>query len=74
MNGAKHPFTGWLYERDGDGIVKVTATDGREGWFDLDGRWQRGSLRECDPQVCHWVGGPTYTNHRLSSATPSASN
>jgi hypothetical protein len=68
MHGARHPFTGWLYEPAGDGTVKVTDDAGREGFFDLDGRWLRGTLREADGQVCHWVGGPTYANHRLSSA------
>jgi hypothetical protein len=68
MRGARHPFTNWLYEQEAPGLVRVTADDGRFGIFDLDGRWQSGSLRECDPQVCHWVGGPSYTNHRLAKS------
>ncbi len=71
MNGARHPFSGWLYEPAGNGTVRVTATDGRVGVFDLDGRWQSGTLRECDPQVCHWVGGPTYANHRVGAVAAS---
>ena len=67
MNGARHPFTGWLYEPDGEGNIKVTTNDDRSGIFDLDGRWITGTLRECDGQVCHWVGGPIYANHRLAN-------
>jgi hypothetical protein len=71
MNGARHPFTKWLYEATGDGTVRVTATDGRIGIFDIDGRWIEGTLREADGQVCHWVAGPTYANHRLNNKTAS---
>jgi hypothetical protein len=67
MRGHRHPFTGWMYEQDGNGNVKVTTKDGREGIFDLDGRWISGTLRECDPQCCHWIAGPTYANHRLAA-------
>jgi hypothetical protein len=69
MNGTRHPFTKWLYEPVGDGTVRVTATDARIGIFDIDGRWISGPLREADGQVCHWVAGPVYANHRLNNKT-----
>lgn len=69
MSGARHPFTGWLYEPADNGNVKVTTKDGREGLFTIDGKWISGTLRECDGQVCHWVAGPVYANHRLNNKT-----
>lgn len=65
--GIKHPFTGALYERHGDGQIKVSDGD-REGVFTHEGKWVSGELRECDPQLCGWVGGPQFTNHRMSEA------
>jgi hypothetical protein len=46
--GLRHPFTGALYEPDGD-LVRVTAKDGRVGRFRADGRWVGGELRDADP-------------------------
>lgn len=68
--GLRHPFSGALYEPDA-GTVKVTAKDGRSGHFAPDGRWLSGDLREADPQMCGWVGGPRVANHRVG--TPPAS-
>lgn len=72
MRGIRHPFTNALYEQDGEGHILVT--DGtRSGLFATDGRWISGDLRECDPQLCGWVGGPQIANHRLSpSAAPTS--
>ena len=65
--GLRHPFTGALYEPDGD-LVRVTAEDGRVGHFRTDGRWVGGELRAADPQLCVWIGGPRYTSNRVGSA------
>jgi hypothetical protein len=65
MLGIVHPFTGALYEQDGHGNIVVTD-GGRTGTFTIKGRWIRGEIRECDPQLCGWVGGPQVANHRLS--------
>ena len=70
MHGLHHPFSGALYEQDGEGNIRVTDGD-RQGVFAADGRWLSGELRECDPQLCGWVAGPQIGNHRLSA---SASN
>ena len=67
--GLYHPFTKALYERHGDGDIKVTDGD-REGIFTSDGRWIRGELRECDPQLCNWVAGPQVGNQRVSDSAP----
>lgn len=65
MRGILHPFTKALYEQDGEGNIKVTD-EGRTGTFTTGGRWIRGDLRECDPQLCGWVGGPQVANHRVA--------
>lgn len=62
--GIVHPFTKALYERDGEGRILVTQGD-RWGRFNRDGSWVEGDLRECDPQLCNWVGGPQVANHRV---------
>jgi len=64
MLGIVHPFTKALYEQDGQGRIRVTLGD-RVGIFQTDGRWVEGDLRECDPQLCGWVGGPQIANHRV---------
>lgn len=67
MKGLRHPFTRALYEQDGDGHIRVT--DGEQvGIFTTDGRWLRGELRACDPQLCGWVGGVQFANHRVDRA------
>lgn len=65
MRGIVHPFTRALYEQDGTGNIRVSA-DGISGIFGVDGHWISGELRECDPQLCGWVGGPQFANHRLA--------
>jgi len=67
MRGLVHPFTKALYEIDDEGNV-VVSKDGISGVFTTGGRHLRGELRECDPQMCGWVGGPQVANHRLSDA------
>ncbi len=64
MLGIRHPFTHALYEQDGQGHILVTD-DARWGRFTTEGRWLEGELRECDPHLCGWVGGPIIANHRL---------
>lgn len=65
MRGIVHPFTKALYEQDGTGNIRVD--DGaRVGIFGTDGHWISGELKECDPQLCGWVGGPQVANHRVA--------
>jgi hypothetical protein len=65
VRGLVHPFTKALYEQDGAGNILVSL-DGRSGTFRKDGSWISGDLRECDPQMCGWVGGPQIANHRVA--------
>lgn len=67
MRGIVHPFSKALYEQDGNGNIRVSK-DGRWGLFAIDGRHLNGEIRECDPQMCGWVGGPQIANHRLAQA------
>jgi hypothetical protein len=62
--GILHPFTRALYERIDAEHVRVTL-DGARGVFSPDGRWLEGELREADPQLCGWLGGPRLVHHRL---------
>ena len=58
MQELKHPFTGGIYGVDpDDGLVRVEE-DGKVGWFDYHGHWQRGDVFQADPELCNWVGGP----------------
>ena len=66
MNGIRHPFTRALYELDGDGAIRVTL-DGGSGRFTSEGRWISGELREADPQLCGWVGGPRIGSNRTTA-------
>ena len=64
MDGIKHPFTGALYEPNGEGNVRVTL-DGKVGVFAGDGHWLEGELRDADAHLCGWVAGPKVRHHRL---------
>jgi hypothetical protein len=68
MKGIVHPFSKALYELDDDGNITVTDGD-RTGTFTTGGEWLSGDLKECDPQLCGWVGGPQVANHRLAGQT-----
>lgn len=65
MNGVRHPFTGAVYERDGDAVVRVTL-GARSGLFSRDGRWLSGDLREADIHLCGWIAGPRVASSRLT--------
>ncbi len=53
----KHPISGLLYERAGDGMVHVTNGGGEVSVFRADGAWVEGPLTHADPNMCNWVGG-----------------
>ena len=67
MKGIVHPFTGALHEQDGK-ATSASRSATSVGIFGIDGHWISGELRECDPQLCGWVGGPIIANHRVTSA------
>jgi hypothetical protein len=52
-----HPLTAAVYEREDDGTVRVTETDGRQGWFTAQGDYVRGEVQAADPHITDWVGG-----------------
>jgi len=66
VNGIHHPFTDALYELEDPETRTIRVTDGdRTGVFTRYGRWIEGELRECDPHLCGWIGGPQVMKHRL---------
>jgi hypothetical protein len=67
VNGLIHPFSGALYEQDGNGNVRVSKGD-RFGVFSPLGRWISGGIEEADPQLCGWVAGPIIGNHRVTAS------
>ena len=71
-HGLVHPFTKALYVKNGDGNIEV-SDGGLKGIFRRDGSWLEGELRECDPQLCGWVGGPQIENHRVGKVKSSDS-
>jgi hypothetical protein len=68
MNGVIHPFSKALYEATDDGRVKVTAGE-RVGYFTQKGKWLSGEIKDADPHLCSWVGGPQVAHHRLQVPT-----
>lgn len=66
-----HPLTQAVYEAEPDGSVRVTETDGRQGWFSTSGEHLRGEVRIADPHIVDWVGGPQAkrmnSRHRFNS-------
>jgi len=56
MPKLEHPLTRGVYESRDDGLVMVTE-GGKQGVFDLSGRWKSGELRYADPHMILWVGG-----------------
>ena len=53
----RHELTGDVYERMEEGLVKVTRTDDRTGYFDDWGRYLDGDQFHADIHLCNWVGG-----------------
>lgn len=68
MPKLEHPLTRGVYESQDDGLVKVTE-DGKQGVFDLTGRWRSGELRHADPHMILWVGGPEAKGGLLGGGT-----
>jgi nitrite reductase/ring-hydroxylating ferredoxin subunit len=53
----RHPLTGAIYERETEGRVRVTTTDGCVGLFTDAGVRLDGDVGEADPTLCNWIGG-----------------
>ena len=65
MSAMKHPILKGYYSRREDGLVEVTAPDGKSGVFDRNGNWIEGELAVADPALCYWIAQVT------SAARPS---
>lgn len=74
MRQIKHPFTLAIYEFDEDFNVLVTL-EGKSGTFDAEGRYLKGEIKSCDPELARWVGygprerGDISQNRRYMNAT-----
>jgi hypothetical protein len=57
MAQLRHAITGAIYTLEPNGLVKVDL-NGAVGYFSADGRWQSGDIKQADPHMLLWVGGP----------------
>lgn len=53
----KHAISGAVYELLEDGRVKV-ENNGLVGYFNADATFDSGELRQADPHMICWLGGP----------------
>ncbi len=65
----RHALSGAIYTDRGDGTVLVEDPKAGNGLFEIDGRWLRGELREADPHLLGFVGGPALAK-ASASKTP----
>jgi hypothetical protein len=57
MRTIRHPLSGALYDLEANGVIRVTAHDGKAGLFRTDGTYINGDLYFADPHLCGWIGG-----------------
>ena len=59
MRREPHPFSGAIYEEQGDGLVRITdEKKGKTGLFKWDGTWVEGDITYADPHMLYLVGAP----------------
>jgi len=67
----KHPLTGFTYEVDATGLVRVSDPGSdRYGLFDSDAVWVEGDIRDVDLQVIGWIGRTPEAKRRLADHNP----
>lgn len=69
MPKLRHALTGGIYQLEEDGLVYVEE-GGRSGRFHADGRWHSGDLRQADPHLILWLGGPRLGTGRARRGKP----
>ena len=57
MPQLRHAISGAIYSLEPNGLVKVEL-NGSVGYFDAKGRWQSGDIKQADPHMVLWLGGP----------------
>ena len=67
----RHPTTGATYALRADGLVEVEH-EGQRGVFSPAGAWRSGELREADPHLLGWVGGPSLAPRGGTFGAPAA--
>lgn len=68
----RHPLNGYIYEASDDGLVQVTAPDGRTGLFDRLARPIAGDLGDVSPHLCEWVCGEPKSESAPANVTSEA--
>ena len=68
VRAIKHPLSGAIYDLMADGSIRVQARSGDVGFFDTDGRWASGELKQADPHLCVWIGGRELENRFQQAA------
>ena len=67
----KHPITGFSYEVDTTGLVRVSDPESdRYGVFTSDAVWVEGEIRDVDLQVVGWIGRTPEAKRRLAAHNP----
>jgi NAD(P)-dependent dehydrogenase (short-subunit alcohol dehydrogenase family) len=60
----RHPISGAIYSLRDDGNVLVECRDGRVGVFRSNGAWVEGEVRDADPHLIGFIGGPAVATRR----------
>ena len=68
MRTIKHPLSGATYDLTEDGAIRVVTRDGHTGYFDRNGVWLSGEVRQADPHLCVWIGGKELPNRFQQAA------
>ena len=67
----KHPITGFSYEVDASGLVRVSDPESDHyGLFTSDAVWVEGEIRDVDLQVVGWIGRTPEAKRRLAANNP----
>jgi hypothetical protein len=66
----RKPLKGFVYVRIEEGLVEVTAPDGRTGRFDIQARHLEGDLTKVTPHLVNWAGGQLIEQTEFENVFP----
>lgn len=67
MRTIRHPLSGATYDLTTNGTI-VVDKGGVSGEFTSKGVWISGELKQADPHLCLWIGGPQLNNRFQQAA------